>query len=144
MYFLRYLGLALVVLLSGCVNKGILEAKSPYHETFSVEASQQATLRRAQAYVRNCFEQVKHKYDVVYLSRVRRGEKGAGDEILVYKQTEPAKILASINIVEQSSASRAQVTVTVLGAGRWDAAEVAAAKASIQSATPSCRVSIQK
>ncbi|KOQ36741.1 lipoprotein, partial [Achromobacter xylosoxidans] len=28
---------------------------------------------------------------------------------------------------------------TVLGEGRWDAAEIAAARASIQSATPVCR-----
>jgi len=27
----------------------------------------------------------------------------------------------------------------VLGQGRWDAAEIAAARASIQSATPACR-----
>jgi hypothetical protein len=32
-----------------------------------------------------------------------------------------------------------RVTVTVLGTGVWDQAELAAARKSIQSATPACR-----
>jgi hypothetical protein len=52
--------------------------------------------------------------------------------------TEPAKVLELI-AAESASPSTAKVTITVLGEGRWDAAEIAAARASIQSATPVCR-----
>jgi len=40
---------------------------------------------------------------------------------------------------ESDGPAKSNVTVTVLGQGRWDAAEIAAARASIQSATPVCR-----
>jgi hypothetical protein len=51
---------------------------------------------------------------------------------------ETAKILELI-AAESDGPAKAKVTITVLGQGRWDAAEIAAARASIQSATPVCR-----
>ena len=51
---------------------------------------------------------------------------------------EQAKVLELITS-EAESPSKAKVTITVVGEGRWDKAEIAAARASIESATPACR-----
>ena len=50
---------------------------------------------------------------------------------------EQAKVLELITS-EAESPSKAKVTITVVGEGRWEA-EIAAARASIESATPACR-----
>lgn len=68
----------------------------------------------------------------------RHRREGRPDEVQVYKVGETAKILELVS-AESDGPAKAKVTVTVLGEGRWDAAEIAAARASIQSATPVCR-----
>ena len=51
---------------------------------------------------------------------------------------EQAKVLELITSRSRKP-SKAKVTITVVGEGRWDKAEIAAARASIESATPACR-----
>ncbi|ETH37108.1 hypothetical protein L546_1379 [Bordetella pertussis H897] len=75
---------------------------------------------------------------MVYQSSRRLGDRGAPNEVHVFKREEPSKILEIIQS-QTETPSTARVTVRVLGDGKWDAAEIAAAKASIQSATPVCR-----
>ncbi|CAM4153873.1 BPTD_2524 family lipoprotein [Bordetella muralis] len=134
-------GLTMAVVLSGCASKGLLSGDPPgATETFSVQADVQAAHRRAGEYVRVCHEERAHPYGVVYQSHQSLGEKGAPNEIQIFKQTEPAKILEIIRAQSQSDSPNASnVTVMVLGEGQWDQAEIQAARASIQSATPVCR-----
>jgi len=139
MRILGLAGLTIAVALSGCASKGLLSGDPPgATDTFQVQADVQAASRRAGEYVRVCHEQRRHPYGTVYLSHHSLGQKGAPNEIQIYKKTEPAKILEIIR-AQADGAAASQVTVMVLGDAPWDAAEAQAAKASIQSATPVCR-----
>lgn len=131
-------GLFLVVGLTGCASTGVIDAESAPTETFSVATDSASAYRRAAEYMRTCHVRVQHPYGVAYAFQQRPGTKGTPDEVFLYKTTEPATILERIG-AQSDGPTNAKVTVTVLGEGRWDAAELAAAKASIQSATPICR-----
>ncbi|OZI51414.1 BPTD_2524 family lipoprotein [Bordetella genomosp. 4] len=132
-------GLTIAVVLSGCASKGLLSGDPPgATETFPVQADVQAAHRRAGEYVRVCHNERAYPYGVVYQSHQSLGEKGAPNEIRIFKQTEPAKILEIIR-AQSDGPNTSNVTVMVLGEGQWDQAEIEAAKASIQSATPVCR-----
>lgn len=131
-------GVTLAALLAGCASKGVYEAETVQKETFSVDTNYQAAFRRGGEYVRACHVNVQHPYGIAYAWRHTLGEKGAPDEIQVYKVGEPATVLELIS-AESDGPAKSKVTVTVLGDGRWDAAEIAAVRASIQSATPVCR-----
>ncbi|MBO9352430.1 hypothetical protein GG851_00375 [Bordetella petrii] len=139
MRILGLAGLGIAVALSGCASKGLLSGDPPgATDTFPVQADFEAAYRRAGEYVRVCHEQRRHPYGVVYLSHHSLGQKGAPNEIRIYKKTEPAKILEIIR-AQADGLAASQVTVLVLGGAPWDEAEIQAAKASIQSATPVCR-----
>lgn len=133
-----WVGMAFAALLAGCASKGVYESDAVVTETFVVNTHSEAAFRRAGEYLRACHTQVQHAYNAAYAWRAVKGEKGAPDEARLYKVTEPAKVLELIS-AESATPSTSKVTITVLGEGRWDAAEIAAAKASIQSATPVCR-----
>ncbi|AUA59311.1 Uncharacterised protein [Achromobacter spanius] len=133
-----WVGVTLAVLLAGCASKGVYEADTVQKETFSVDTNYQAAFRRGGEYVRTCHMNVKHPYGVAYEWRHVLGEKGAPDEIQVYKVGEPATVLELIS-AEADGPAKSKVTVTVLGEGRWDKAEIAAVRTSIQTATPACR-----
>ena len=139
---MRILGLAALattVVLGGCASKGLLSGDTPgVTETFAVQADADAAHRRASEFIRVCHEQRVHPYGVVYQSSQTLGEKGLPNEHKVFKQTEPAKILEIIR-TEADGPANSRVTVLVLDEGIWDEAEVQAARASIQSATPVCR-----
>ncbi|KRC76497.1 hypothetical protein D3C87_475170 [compost metagenome] len=131
-------GVTLAALLAGCASKGVYEVESVKKDTFSVDTNYQAAFRRAGEYVRACHVQVQHPYGVSYAWRHTIGEKGAPDEIQVFKVGEPATVLELIS-AEADGPAKSKVTVTVLGEGRWDEAEIAALRKSVQSATPECR-----
>lgn len=133
-----WVGVTLAVVLAGCASKGVYESEAVQKETFSVDTNYQAAFRRGGEYVRTCHMNVKHPYGVAYAWRHVLGEKGAPDEIQVYKVGEPAAVLELIS-AEADGPAKSKVTVTVLGQGRWDKAELAAVRASIQTATPTCR-----
>jgi len=133
-----WVGVTLAALLAGCASKGVYEADTVKKETFSVDTNYQAAFRRGGEYVRACHVNVQHPYGIAYAWRHSLGEKGAPDESQLYKVGEPATVLELIS-AEADGPAKSKVTVTVLGEGRWDAAEIAAARASIQSATPVCR-----
>ncbi|AMD48057.1 BPTD_2524 family lipoprotein [Bordetella holmesii] len=137
----QWMGLAAIaVVLSGCASKGLQERDvAGVSETFVVNADPMAALRRASEYVRVCHEVRAHPYGVVYAGKRSVGDRGLPNEILVHKETEPAKILERINTQPAEFANQAQVTVTVLAEGVWDTAEIAAARRSIESSTPVCR-----
>lgn len=131
-------GAMLAASLGGCASTGVYEAETALHETFIVDTNSQAAFRRAGEYVRACHVNVAHPYNVAYAWKPKLGEKGAPDEVQVYKVGEQAKVLELITS-EAESPSKAKVTITVVGEGRWDKAEIAAARASIESATSACR-----
>ncbi|MVW78856.1 BPTD_2524 family lipoprotein [Bordetella sp. 02P26C-1] len=139
---MRILGLtalAAALAMSGCASRGLMSGEAPgASETFSVQADVQAAHRRAGEFVRVCHEQRAYPYGVVYQSHQSLGEKGLPNQVQVFKQTEPAKILEIITAQADGPAT-STVTVMVLGEGMWDEAEVQAAKQSIQTATPVCR-----
>lgn len=133
-------GLTVTMLLGGCASKGLLSGDAVGKtETFSVQADVQAAHRRAGEFVRVCHEQREHPYGAIYQSHQSLGEKGLPNEIRVFKHTEPAKVLAIIR-AQADGLSASLVTVMVLNEGKWDEAEIQAAKNSIQSATPVCRI----
>ena len=116
---------------AGRVREHRREAETALHETFIVDTNSQAAFRRAGEYVRACHVNVAHPYNVAYAWKPKLGEKGAPDEVQVYKVGEQAKVLELITS-EAESPSKAKVTITVVGEGRWDKAEIAAARASIE------------
>lgn len=124
-------GAMLAASLGGCASTGVYEAETALHETFIVDTNSQAAFRRAGEYVRACHVNVAHPYNVAYAWKPKLGEKGAPDEVQVYKVGEQAKVLELITS-EAESPSKAKVTITVVGEGRWDKAEIAAARASIE------------
>lgn len=127
----------LAVALGGCANTGLMESKG-LSESFPVEADYQAAFRRAGEYVRVCHEARAHRYDVTYGSLRELGVRDAPNRLKVYRTDQPVKILEIISVA-MDGPNKSNVTVNVLGEGPWDAAEIAAAGKSIQTATPVCR-----
>jgi hypothetical protein len=133
----RPLILAALFMLGGCAS-GIEPGGNFPSETFDVSTPYDAAYRRAGEFVRVCHTAPEHRYGVVYGDHRTLDEKFATAEIVVYKVPEPTVHLEVIQ-AKPKGKTDATVTVTVLGQGMWDARELAAAKQSIQSATPVCR-----
>lgn len=131
-------GFFLLTLLAGCASDGVMSEAAAPSETFEVAANYHAAQRRAAEYLRTCYVAKSHPYGVTYQVNSAQGEKGAPNDVRLTKESEPAKVLVRI-VAKESGPATSAVTVTVLGSAGWDMAEIAAAKASIQSATPVCR-----
>src|SRR3546814_6435449 len=103
-------GLLVTVALSGCSSKGLMSGDPPgATDTFPVQTDFEAAYRRAGEYVRVCHEQRRHPYGVVYLSHHSLGQKGAPNEIRIYKKTEPAKILEIIRAQPDGPAASQEI-----------------------------------
>lgn len=147
-------------LLAGCASKGLMESDAKgLSDSFSVSTDYESVYRRAQQYVRVCHVQRPHRY-VEYAS-IRDGDQSPDDSIFglfdtqraneqqkykdmgrirVFKVGEAAKVLELIEARGESvSPVSTRVTVSVLGTDIWDKAELAAARQSIETATPVCR-----
>ncbi|WP_094832677.1 BPTD_2524 family lipoprotein [Bordetella genomosp. 1] len=124
--------------LAGCASTGLRENPG-VKETFEVNADFQASYRRATEYARVCHEQRAHPYGATYNYGRAEGEKGDPNEVIVYRSTERAKILEIIQTLPSEKPGWSRVTVSVLNEGIWDSAEIAAARKSIETATPVCR-----
>jgi hypothetical protein len=133
----RSLILAALFLLGGCASGVEPGGKFP-SETFDVSTPYQAAYRRASEFVRICHIDPAHPYGVRYGDASTLDEKFATAQIAVYKIPEPTVHLEVFQFKPKGKAD-STVTVTVLGEDVWDAREIAAAKQSIQSATPACR-----
>lgn len=152
--------LALAGALAGCANTGLMQTKG-LSDSFVVNTDVDAAYRRATEYVRVCHKLRPRPYGVTY-DAIRDGDLvesdesgffgiGAGNDqqkpkrkdmgrIRVFKVGEKAKVLELISAKSESvEPVTTRVTVTVLDTGIWDQAELAAARKSIQSATPACR-----
>lgn len=131
---------AVAVVLSGCASRGLLEPDAKgVTQTFVVNADPMAAFRRASEYVRICHEERAQPYGAVYVGKRGLGDRGLPNEVLVHKETEAAKVLERIQTSPAEMGNQATVTVIVLGEGQWDAAEIAAAKASIEKSQADCR-----
>lgn len=133
----RPLMLAALLILGGCAS-GIEPGGNFPSQTFDVSAPYEAAYRRAQEFVRVCHIAPAHPYGVQYGESSSLHEKFATASLAIYKIPEPTVHLELIQFKPQGKAN-STVTVTVLGKDVWDEGEVAAAKQSIQSATPVCR-----
>ncbi|MGN6580262.1 MAG: BPTD_2524 family lipoprotein [Bordetella sp.] len=152
--------LALVGGLAGCANTGLMQTKG-VSDSFIVNTDVESAYRRALEYLRVCDLSRAHPYGQTY-GIARDNDPMAGESffdavsgggakkntptqtalgrIRVFKVGEEAKILELFEAKSESiEPVTARVTVTVLGTGIWDKAELAAARKSIQSATPVCR-----
>lgn len=148
-------------LLAGCASSGLMEKNAKaLSETFSVPTDYESVYRRAQEYVRVCHKSRRHPFGVTYDS-IRDADQAPDDSIFglldtqrateqhkykdmgrirVFKVGEEAKILQLFEARGESvSPVSTRVTVSVLGSGVWDKAELAAARQSIETATPVCR-----
>jgi hypothetical protein len=137
----RSLIIASLLTLTGCAS-GIQSDGNYPSETFIVDAGYDAAYRRASEFVRVCHVDVEYAYGVSYGYSRSLDEKTAIGTVSLYKIPEPAKLLEIVRAKPDgplNTSHTATVTVTVLGDGPWDAQEIAAAKKSIQSATPICR-----
>jgi hypothetical protein len=128
---------ALLLALGGCAG-GIQPGGNFPSETFDVAAPYEAAFRRAAEFIRVCHIDPVHPYDVKFGDSRSIVEKTATAEIAVFQIPEPARRLEIIRARPKGKVD-STVTVTVFGEGVWDAKEIAAAKQSIQTATPVCR-----
>lgn len=151
--------LALIGGLAGCANTGLMQTQG-ISDSFVVNTDVESTYRRALEYIRVCDTSRAHPYGQTY-GIARENDPTAGDDnlfnlgsddkakkptqsalgdIRVFKVGEEAKILERIQAkIESIEPVATRVTITVLGTGVWDQAELNAAHKSIQSATPACR-----
>jgi hypothetical protein len=128
---------AVLLTLGGCAA-GIQPGGNFPSETFDVAAPYEAAYRRAAEFVRVCHIDPVQPYDVKFGDSRSLVDKTATAEIAVYQIPEPTRRLEIIRARPKGKVD-STVTVTVLGEGVWDAGELAAAKQSIQTATPVCR-----
>lgn len=126
-----------LLVLGGCAFGNGDEAPRPTL-TFDVPVEYTAAYRRAREFVRVCHVQAEFRYGVTYGSNRSLVDKTATGELTVFKIPEERHILETIR-VQPAGPRAAKVTITVDGQGKWDALEMAAARASIESATPVCR-----
>lgn len=135
----RPLILAALALLGGCAS-GIEPGGNFPSATFDVNTPYDAAYRRAAEFARVCHTAPEHPYGVEYRTTETLDEKFAIGRIALFKVPEPTVHLEVIE-AKPKGKTDSTVTVTVLGQGDWDARELAAAKQSIQTATPACRAS---
>ncbi|ALM83707.1 BPTD_2524 family lipoprotein [Bordetella sp. N] len=131
-----------LVFLGGCAAEGVKSDGNFPTLTFPVQTDYQAASRRASEFIRVCHTGVQYAYGLNYLSNNSYDERTATGTLTVYKRTEPAKLLEVIKVQPDgplNTARYATVTVTVFGDVPFDQNEIAAARKSIESATPSCR-----
>jgi len=125
-------------LLTGCAS-GIQSGGSHPNIEFSVAAGHEAVYRRATEYVRVCHENSTRSVGVRYVGTRVLNAKGNRAEIRVHQSERPRQLLEIIAVVP-NGAGDAMVNATVLGEQEWDQAELQALKASLESATPTCRI----
>jgi hypothetical protein len=127
------------VVLAGCASRGADSADTGISESFSVSTNYQAAYRRAADYFRVCYVEHPHRYNARYVTNNGIDEKGTTADARLAPANEPTKTLIwftarpSTDYREESEA-----TLRVLGVGRWNKADLAVAKQSIQTATPDC------
>lgn len=150
--------------LAGCANTGLMQTKG-ISDSFVVNTDVESAYRRALEYVRVCTTSREHKYGQTYAmtrdndlssdggvfgigagfgsddsAKKNKPTQAALGRIRVFKVGEEAKILELFEARSESiEPVTTRVTVTVLGTGVWDQAELNAARKSIESATPACR-----
>ncbi|HEX7748171.1 MAG TPA: hypothetical protein VF445_05405 [Bordetella sp.] len=146
--------------LAGCANTGLMQTKG-ISDSFVVNTDVESAYRRALEYIRVCDISRTHPYGQTYgtardndpssdeglfglsadgSAKKNKPTQTALGRIRVFKVGEEAKILELFEAKGESiEPVTTRVTVTVLGTGLWDQAELAAAHKSIQSATPACR-----
>ncbi|ARP91148.1 hypothetical protein CAL14_13315 [Bordetella genomosp. 9] len=128
---------ASLLMLAGCAA-GIEPGGDYPSVTFDVSAPYDAAYRRASEFVRVCHTEREYRYGLRYGDNHSVDEKFATTRIEVFKLPEPTRHLEIIETKPNTKVT-STVTVTVVGAAPWDAQELAAARQSIQTATPVCR-----
>jgi hypothetical protein len=134
---MKRIGIALALLaLSGC-TLGIKEdGSNALHDSFHVDATYQETFRRADAFARHCHTSTNMLAASFNVSGNLYTDKQAGE---VRVNLPSAGRDLEIIRVAASADGGASVSVDVWNRNRWDERELAAARRSIESGTPTCR-----
>jgi len=130
-------GMAAVLALTGCAS-GIQPGGAHPDINFTVTATHEAVYRRATEYVRVCHENSRRRVGVTYVATRVLNPQGAARELRVHQRGRPGELLEIISVTPYGQGD-AQVHATVLGEREWDQAELQALRASLLSATPTCR-----
>lgn len=127
-----------VLALAGCAGGGVQPGGDFPHETFAVNTDYEAAFRRANEFFRVCHVEAEKRYGVQYLTQTNVDRKGtlATIQLAQLNQAErPMMIFES----EPDGPRQSKATITVYGPAPWDAAQIAAVRQSVQTATPVCR-----
>lgn len=133
------LGAIVVATAAGCAGRGVVTGTDEFpSETFEVQTDYEAAHRRANEYFRVCQVEKEHPFGVAYVATPSVDLKGTLGTTRLAQVDQPARTLMVIE-AEPSGPRTATVHVTVIGERQFDAAQIEAARQSIQSATPVCR-----
>lgn len=128
--------IAVMALLSGCVVGIKEDGSNALHDSFHVDATYQEAFRRADAFARHChtstnplassFNVSGNLYTDQQAGEVRINVPSAGRDLEIIK-------------VSAAQGGGSHVSVDTWDRHMWDEREMAAARKSIESGTPSCR-----
>ncbi len=134
--------MCVLLALTACASRGVDDSSvdNTLTEKFSVDTDYQSAARRASAYFRVCYVEHEHRYNVRYDTRLTLDLKGTTTEIRLFHPSESANTLVRFSSRPSATlVGSSDITLTVLNTGIWNAGEIAAAKQSILSATPTCQ-----
>jgi len=133
---MRYAAMGLLLLVAGCAMGIREDGRGAAHDAFHAPLTYQQAYRRADAYARHChantswfsgsFNVNGNLYTDNHTGVVHVTAAAAGGD------------LERIEVAEARDGG-SDITVTVWNAGIWDARELAAARASIETGTLTCR-----
>ena len=131
-------GLCAVTLLSGCASRGVDASGDFPTQAFDVSTDYYQAQRRVREYLKACYVDRQHAYNVAYDFTGSIDPKATTGETRLFTVNEPARALMRFQVQPAGDRS-AKATLTVMGIAPFDQQEMDAAIRSIQSATPMCR-----
>jgi hypothetical protein len=134
---MKRVGIALALItLSGC-TLGIKEdGSNALHDSFHVAATYQETFRRADAFARHCHTSTNMLASSFNVSGNLYTDKQAGEVRINVPSAGRDLEIIKISAAQDGGSN---VSVDTWDRNMWDEREMAAARRSIESGTPSCR-----
>ncbi|MDQ2140136.1 hypothetical protein RBI14_18415 [Alcaligenaceae bacterium B3P038] len=131
-------GLCAVTLLFGCASRGVDASGDFPSQAFDVPTDYYQAQRRIREYLKACYVDRQHAYNVAYDFTGSIDPKATTGETRLFTVNEPARALMRFKVQPAGDRST-KATLTVMGIAPFDQQEMDAAIRSIQSATPMCR-----
>jgi len=130
--------LCAITLLSGCASRGVDATGDFPTQAFEVSTDYYQAQRRVREYLKACFVDRQHAFNVAYDFTGSVDPKATTGETRLFTVNEPARALMRFTVRPAGERS-AKATLTIVGIAPFDQQEMDAAIRSIQSATPICR-----